>query len=58
MGYVVAVLVALLVGFAMGFALFKRSERWRPGCGLALTGWHCPSSHAVRRAASPALAKE
>jgi hypothetical protein len=31
------VCTALLVGFVAGFALFKRSQRWVPGCGVTVS---------------------
>lgn len=41
-GYLAAVMVALVLGFGVGLAVFKRSERWCPGCGSLLTELHCP----------------
>lgn len=44
MGFLVgiAVCAALLVGFAAGFALFRRAQRWCPGCGMPISQAHCP----------------
>jgi NADH pyrophosphatase NudC (nudix superfamily) len=50
-GYVVVTVLALLAGFAAGFAVFKRSERWCPGCGSLMTETHC--SHWYPHAAMP-----
>lgn len=44
MGFLVGIVVcaALLVGFAAGFALFRRAQRWCPGCGMPISQAHCP----------------
>ena len=49
MGITVAVSLALLVGFVAGFVLFKRSQRWCPGCGATITPAHCPDLMSAER---------
>ncbi|WP_434742451.1 hypothetical protein [Micromonospora sp. SH-82] len=46
MGFLAGIMTgaALLVGFAAGFALFKRSQRWCPGCGSMISLTHCPQA--------------
>ncbi len=48
----IAVCTALLVGFAAGFALFRRAQRWCPGCGATISPAHCPHAGTSREAAS------
>jgi hypothetical protein len=48
----IAVCTALLVGFAAGFALFRRAQRWCPGCGATISAAHCPHAEASREPAS------
>jgi hypothetical protein len=40
--FAMMIVVAALLGFVAGMATFKRSERWRPGCGNVLRCVACP----------------
>jgi hypothetical protein len=43
---ILVVCIATSAGLVSGFVLVRRSEKWCPGCGVAITVEHCPNASA------------